>query len=564
MSEQQEANDSPVERRRSERSRLRTIVERMADGIVITDREGGIRFMNPAAESLFGRPADDLVGERFGSPIVRGDASEVEIVRGETSEIEIVRGRGEVLHGELRVADVEWEGEPSYLISVRDVTDRKRAEEQERQLQREQAARAEAEAASQAKSEFLAIMSHELRTPLNAVLGYADLLQLGIAGRLSEEQRQQLRRISASGRHLLALVNEVLDLARIEAGRLNVERIPFRASEVVDAAVVLIQPQAEVRGLRVARPDSSPDALAVGDPDRVRQIIVNLLSNAVNFTPAGGQVTIEVGETDTPDAPIRARADSAWVYVRVTDTGPGIASDQLEAIFAPFVQAQSGHTRRKDGTGLGLTISRRLARLMNGDLTVRSQLDHGAEFTLWLAQAGEPLQDRDVERELALRGREPAVKGLAEVGEALLRDLEPVLDAFVARLRESPPSPAALTLHFSQLADHTPVFIADVAETLVVIEESGGEPSSIIADGTEIRRLVAERHGAQRARLGWTADGLRAEHAMLREEIERAIQHRFLGETGGRIAEAVRVVGELVAHAEVHSVRGLMRALAGS
>ena len=549
MADQQSTSGSPVERRQTERSRLRTIVERMADGIVITDREGVIRFANPAAEGLFGRPSDDLVGEHFGSPVVRG----------ETSDIEIVRGGGEVLHAELRVADFDWEGEPSYLISLRDVTDRKRVEEREKQLQREQAARAEAEAASQAKSEFLAIMSHELRTPLNAVLGYADLLQLGIAGQLSDEQRQQLRRISVSGRHLLALVNEVLDLARIEAGRLKVERSPFRITEVVDAAVVLIQPQAEVRGLKVVREDRSTNAMCVGDPDRVRQIIVNLLANAVKFTPVAGTVTIEIGETDTPDAPIRNRAEGRWLYVRVSDTGPGIAADQLEAIFAPFVQAQSGHTRNKDGTGLGLTISRRLARLMNGDLTVRSVVGDGAVFTLWLAQAS-AIPERRIDRELALRGSEPAVKGLAEVGEALLRDLEPVLDSFVARLRESPPAPAARMLHFSQLADHTPTLIADIGETLVVIEEAGGEPSSIIADGTEIRRLVAERHGAQRARLGWTVEALRAEHAILREEIERAIHRRFLGESGGRIAEAARVVGQLIADAEACAVRGLMRA----
>ena len=520
----------------------------MADGIVITTRDGVIRFANPAAEGLFGRPADDLVGEQFGAPIVRG----------ETSEIEIVRGGGQVLHAELRVADFEWESEPSYLISLRDVTDRKRAEEQQRQLQREQAARAEAEAASQAKSEFLAIMSHELRTPLNAVLGYADLLQLGVAGSLSDEQRQQLRRISASGRHLLALVNEVLDLARIESGRLKVERVPFRASDVVDGAVVLVQPQAELRGLRMSRQDHSAHASCVGDQDRVRQILVNVFANAIKFTPAGGRVTIEIGVTATPDEAIRARGETGWVYFRVSDTGPGIAPDHLDAIFAPFVQVQSGHTRNNDGTGLGLTISRRLARLMNGDLTVHSVVGEGAVFTLWLPQAAE-MKERRIDRDLALHGREPVVKGLAEVGEALLRDLEPVLDAFVARLRETSPAPAARTLHFSQLADHTATLIADIGETLVVIEESGGEPSSIIGDGTEIRRLVAERHGAQRARLGWTSDALRAEHAMLREEIERAIHRRFLGESGGRIAEAIRVVGQLIADAEACALRSLAR-----
>ena len=548
MSESHETSGWPVERRRSERTRLRTIVERMADGIVITTRDGVIRFANPAAEGLFGRPADDLVGEQFGAPIVRG----------ETSEIEIVRGGGQVLHAELRVADFEWESEPSYLISLRDVTDRKRAEEQQRQLQREQAARAEAEAASQAKSEFLAIMSHELRTPLNAVLGYADLLQLGVAGSLSDEQRQQLRRISASGRHLLALVNEVLDLARIESGRLKVERVPFRASDVVDGAVVLVQPQAELRGLRMSRQDHSAHASCVGDQDRVRQILVNVFANAIKFTPAGGRVTIEIGVTATPDEAIRARGETGWVYFRVSDTGPGIAPDHLDAIFAPFVQVQSGHTRNNDGTGLGLTISRRLARLMNGDLTVHSVVGEGAVFTLWLPQAAE-MKERRIDRDLALHGREPVVKGLAEVGEALLRDLEPVLDAFVARLRETSPAPAARTLHFSQLADHTATLIADIGETLVVIEESGGEPSSIIGDGTEIRRLVAERHGAQRARLGWTSDALRAEHAMLREEIERAIHRRFLGESGGRIAEAIRVVGQLIADAEACALRSLAR-----
>jgi len=542
---------SPIERRRSERTRLRTIVERMADGIVIASREGVIRFANPAAESLFGRPADDLVGEQFGAPIVRD----------ETSEIEIVRGGGEVLHAELRVADFDWEGEPAYLVSLRDVTDRRRAEDHARQLQREQAARAEAEAASHAKSEFLAIMSHELRTPLNAVLGYSDLLQLGVAGPLSDEQRQQLRRISASGRHLLALVNEVLDLARIEAGRLKVERVPFRAIDVVDGAVVLVQPQAELHGLGLSREDHSAQAMCLGDQDRVRQILVNILANAIKFTPAGGKVTIEIGAMPTPDETIRARGETGWVYFRVSDTGPGIAADQLDAIFAPFVQAQSGHTRSKDGTGLGLTISRRLARLMNGDLTVRSVLGDGAVFTLWLPHAAE-VQERKVNRDLALHGREPAVKGLADVGEALLRDLEPVLDSFVARMRETPPAPAARTLHFSQLADHTPTLIADVGETLVVLEESGGEPSSIIADGTDIRRLVAERHGAQRARLGWTAEAVRAEHAMLREEIERSIHRRFLGESGGRIAEAIRLVGQLIADAEACALRGLARASA--
>jgi signal transduction histidine kinase len=541
------AGESSLEPR-SEQRHLRVIVERMADGIIIADRQGAIRFANPAAEHLFGRPADDLVGEQFGFPIVRED----------TSAIEVVRPGDGVVHAELRVADIEWEGESSFLISLRDVTDRKRAEEQSRQLQQEQAARAEAEAASQAKSEFLAIMSHELRTPLNAVLGYTDLLQLGVAGSLSDEQRQQLRRISASGRHLLSLVNEVLDLARIESGRLNVERRPIRTTEVADAALVMIQPQAEARGLSLSRTETFTSPVCLGDPDRVRQILVNLLGNAVKFTPVAGTVTVDIGVADAAEPGARVRGDGPWVYIRVSDTGPGIAPEQHEQIFAPFVQGQSGHTRRKDGTGLGLTISRRLARLMSGDVTVHSVLGDGAVFTLWLPEAKEDAP-RSEEVDHPLRGNEPAVQGLADIGEALMRDVEPVLDNFVARMRKESMGPGAETLRFSQIADHMPSLIADIAETLVVIEESRGEPSSIIADGTVIRRMIAERHGVQRARLGWSVDALRHEHALLRAEVEGAIHRRFLGEREGRVAEAIRVVDQLLIDAEACAARALQR-----
>ena len=202
--------------RRSNQAVLRHIVERLADGIVIVSADGLIQFVNPAAERLFGRSAQDLVGQEFGFPLSSSEATEIEIVR---------RGAGVVV-AEFRLVDAAWEEKPAMLVSLRDVTDRKQAEERERLLEGERRARAEAEAANQAKSEFLAVMSHELRTPLNAVLGYAELLDLGVVGSLSPEQRQQVGRIAASGRHLLGLVNEILDLAKVEAGRMSVERLP--------------------------------------------------------------------------------------------------------------------------------------------------------------------------------------------------------------------------------------------------------------------------------------------------------------------------------------------------
>src|SRR4051812_31701301 len=178
-------------REQSEQDRLRSIVERMADGVVIVDMMGVIRFANPAAAQLFGRPVASLVGTALGSPAIAGDVA----------EIEVVRQGGGVVNVELRVVDTDWDGERARLASLRDITDRKRAQDHAIQLERERSARAEAEAANQAKSDFLATMSHELRTPLNAIIGYSELLDMEISGALSESQRHHIDRIRRSGRH---------------------------------------------------------------------------------------------------------------------------------------------------------------------------------------------------------------------------------------------------------------------------------------------------------------------------------------------------------------------------
>ena len=540
--------------RRSSQAVLRQIVDRLADGIVIVGADGQIRFANPAAERLFGRPASELVGQEFGYPLATDD----------TAEIEIVRRDAGVVVAELRVVDSMWEDEPATLVSLRDVTDRKQAEERERQLDRERAARAEAEAANQAKSEFLAVMSHELRTPLNAVLGYAELLDLGVAGALSAEQRQQLSRITASGRHLLGLVNEILDFAKVEAGRLTVEHVPTSADDVVEAGVVLAQPQAEARGLVLStQPDAGRSLRFVGDHDRVLQILANLLSNAVKFTNTGGSIRIDVSESH--ESPSRHLVgDGGWIVITVSDTGIGISPEQLDTVFSPFVQAETGHTRQRDGTGLGLTISRRLARLMGGDVLVKSTLGKGSEFSLWLpaatpAAAGDAAAAPDGERSHALP---PRTRGLAAFGDAILHESEAILDAFIAQLRREPAIPVAATLGCSQLADHVGAFIADIAAALVALDESEGTLTALLHDTADIQRFIADRHGLQRARLGWTPAAMNRETAILTDEIQRAIR-RCLAKSvdGPQFEEAMGVIRRYVDQAGEISCRALERAI---
>ncbi|MFL5595373.1 MAG: ATP-binding protein [Gemmatimonadaceae bacterium] len=554
-----ELADSGLRRRSSDRhrrDRLRGLIERLPDGIVVVDGPGNIRFANPAAERLFGRASSELIGTPFGFPITVGETTEIDIIQ---------RGGADVCFAELRVVDTEWEDEQMKLVSLRDVTDRKRAEERAHQLAREREARLEAEAASQAKSEFLAIMSHELRTPLNAVLGYAELLELGISGPLTDAQRQQLGRIGMSGRHLLGLVNEVLDLAKVEAGRLSVRSAPATTSEAVALAIALIQPQAAAHGLELevgAIPDPPP--VYIGDEERVRQILVNLLSNAVKFTPPLGKIRILVGTTVAPDREARLLANRPYVCLKVADSGVGIPENKLLSIFDPFVQAESGPTRSKEGSGLGLTISRRLARLMGGDLTVRSTVGKGTTFTLWLPAEARKTAIPPLPQPVTTKTKaEHDVEGLADVGDALLREVAGTLETIVARIRTDESLSIAAGLKFTQLADHIATFLADVAAALVVIEEFEGQPSPLLADATEIQRLISERHGTQRARLGWTESAIRREFMIIREELERVVQRGFRQGRRLQVEDAVAVLERFIDQAEYVSVRALEAARTG-
>ena len=234
------------------------------------------------------------------------------------------------------------------------------------------AAVARAAVADRAKTDFLATMSHELRTPLNAIAGYAELLELGMRGPITEQQREAIARIRRSQQHLLGIVNDILMFAKTETGRLPLTLEPIAVESALESLRFLVQPMLTEHEIRFRQLDCDGDLHVIADRDRLNQILVNLLSNAIKFSPKGGEVRI------------RCEKIEHLAAIRVEDDGHGIAEDKLEDIFEPFVQLSSGLTRTAEGSGLGLAISRELARLMGGDVTVESTVGKGSTFTLTL------------------------------------------------------------------------------------------------------------------------------------------------------------------------------------
>lgn len=241
-------------------------------------------------------------------------------------------------------------------------------------------ARVDAEIANRAKTEFLAVMSHELRTPLNAIAGYTDLLAFGIRGPITPEQRQDLDRIQRAQQHLLGLINQVLSYARIETGTVGFDLQPVPLGPTLHAIAEFMTPQLDAKQITLHVGTYDPALVVHADAERVRQILLNLLGNAFKFTERGGRIALECATYDT------------GVEIRVQDTGIGIPPDQLEYIFEPFVQVDPRLTRSEGGVGLGLAISRELARGMGGDLSVTSRLGEGSTFMLRLPRhiAGAP------------------------------------------------------------------------------------------------------------------------------------------------------------------------------
>jgi PAS domain S-box-containing protein len=396
-----------AERRRAAREALRfgAVLDQMADGVIVVDADGRLERFNESAKELLGAGLSDAPVEEWpvrfelesvdGRPLSLAEFPLTRALHGERvrrATFVVRPEHGTERHLSCSAGPIRTHaGQPAGAAMVlRDVTDEQQYAEMLRHTNRELRRQAEVleqvnhqlREATKAKDQFLAVMSHELRTPINAIMGYSDLLDLGVKGALNADQRAMVARVRETSRHLLGLINEVLDLAKIGAGRMDLVRVDVDVGNIVDRAVQQILPLAAAKGLSLVVEEpaaGSPRVLAHADETRLMQIVVNLLSNAVKFTTAGGVVATY------------GRAH-AQVQVSVRDTGPGIPPDQAERIFEEFYQVEGGLSRASGGTGLGLAIARRFARLMGGDITVDSEVGNGATFTLSLPGVADDAQ----------------------------------------------------------------------------------------------------------------------------------------------------------------------------
>ena len=576
---------------------LATLLGLLPDPVISFDHDMRVISWNDAASQFFGRDRADVLGQPILDVATPVDRARLDrLLTGHTSP---APARDEIVFdvdGQTRVAEaltacVSVEGRTTHMLVLHDVTEQRRIqteleanatelEAQSEELQHQSAmleeahadlaavneelqkanaaltqrtadaekARAEAERANRAKSEFLATMSHEIRTPINAIIGYNELLQMELAGPLTAQQRQHLERVHASSQHLLALIQDVLDLARIEARRVDVETERALAVNAVAAAVEIVAAAAHGRNITLSSVALASDGETYyyGDERRVQQILVNLLSNAVKFTPGGGSVEIAYGvgrdsPLDGPDA----------AFICVTDSGIGIAPADIARIFKPFEQVQQGRTRDHGGAGLGLAISRELAQLMGGDITVTSEPGRGSAFTLWLPRTSKDVQPRLDITDAAI---EQYPEGVADVGRAVQRTLDDIKAEFTRELRAA--VSVARDLPDAVLQDHIAAYVADIGQTLIdLVARSGATP--LIRDGSEIQHLIADLHGRQRALFGWTAESLRREVEILEEVIERAVRRECTDCNATDIDAGLQIVQRIIRTSEQVTLRHL-------
>jgi PAS domain S-box-containing protein len=369
-----EAEQAKLDQRlRDQQFYTRSLIESSIDPIITTDPAGFITDVNKQMEALTGSTRDELIGSPFKSHFTdpeRADAviklvlSDKKVTDFELTAVDRDEKKTVVSYNATTIYDRQRKLQ-GVFAAARDITESKLVEAELHQ------ARAAAESASQTKSDFLASMSHEIRTPINSIIGVAALLS---KTSLDPEQRKYVDIFSRAGENLLLLINDILDLSKVEASQLDLEKTEFSLTEVVDKTIEMLSVRAEQKGLALTckiRPGTPVNL--VGDPTRLQQVLLNLLGNAIKFTEKG-----EISLLVSPDGDLCA---PGTLRFRISDTGIGIPPEKLSHVFERFTQADSSTTRRYGGTGLGLTISRRLVELMGGRIWVESALGNGSTFS---------------------------------------------------------------------------------------------------------------------------------------------------------------------------------------